>query len=63
MTHANAVARWSWKQSPELMDRLRTAQNAYDCIDIMTFAGMCSTEAELRAHVERYEAVVAKKGN
>lgn len=62
MTQMTVTARWSWKQSPELMERLRAAQNAYDCIDIMTFAGLCSSEAELRAHVERYEALVVKRG-
>ena len=47
----------TWKSNPDLMSRLRTAQNhpAHSHIDIMTFAGMCSDRAELLRHVERYE--------
>jgi hypothetical protein len=50
--------RWTWKDSPELMGRLATVQNhaAHAHIDIMTFAGMCDSEQELRRHVEWYEA-------
>lgn len=46
-----------WKQNPDLMQRLRTAQNhPKNCsIDIMTFAGMCDSHEELERHVVRYE--------
>ena len=49
---------FSWKQEPELMTRLGSAQNhpANANIDIMTFAGMCESREELLRHVERYEA-------
>lgn len=59
------IARWTWKSSPELMARLAKAQNqpANINVDIMTFAGLCNNENELRVHVERYEARCAKKGN
>jgi hypothetical protein len=44
----------------DLMARLIAAQNAIKApIDIMTFAHLCETRAELRAHVERYEVQVA----
>lgn len=59
----NAIAtqaRFSWRQAPDLMDRLTSAQNALKApIDIMTFAGFCSSREELQAHVERYEQQVA----
>lgn len=46
-----------WKQNPDLMQRLQAAQNhpANLGIDIVTFAGMCDSRAELEAHVVRYE--------
>jgi hypothetical protein len=52
---------FSWKQEPELMDRLSSAQNSpkNQNIDIMTFAGMCDSREELLRHVERYEARAA----
>jgi hypothetical protein len=55
---------WSWKQSPELMDRLAQAQNSpkNSNVDIMTFAGFCDTEAALQKHVEYYEARAALVG-
>jgi hypothetical protein len=53
------VNRFSWTQHPDLMSRLVAAQNALTApVDILTFAGMCGSEAELRQHVERYEQVV-----
>lgn len=55
MTHPTE-ARPIWKHNPDLMIRLRTAQNRNTASDIMSFAGMCDSRAELLAHVERYEA-------
>lgn len=47
---------WTWKQSPELMNRLIAAQNALlTPIDIVTYAGFCGSADALREHVERYE--------
>ncbi len=53
----SAATKWTWKDSPELMARLQAAQNngKHEYTDIMTFAGWCGSEAELRAHVERNE--------
>ncbi len=55
------MARWSWKDDPELMARLTKAQNdpANRHADIMTFAGFCGSRAELLAHVKRYEGAPA----
>lgn len=52
MTHA-AAARWSWKAEPVLMARLQAAQNTpkHAHRDIMTFAGLCDSRAELERHV------------
>lgn len=51
---------FTWKDAPELMERLNAAQNALETpIDIVTFAGFCESREELAAHVERYEARVA----
>ncbi len=49
---------WTWKDSPELMARLNDVQNnpRNENRDISTFAGLCQNEAQLRAHVEFYEA-------
>jgi len=48
---------FSWRNEPELMARLITAQNALRTpIDIMTFAGFCDSREALEAHVLRYEA-------
>ncbi|MFG1278240.1 hypothetical protein [Xanthobacter autotrophicus] len=51
-----------WRQCPDLMVRLTTAQNhpANACIDIMTVAGMCDSRDELERHVERYERAAAE---
>lgn len=50
---------FSWTQAPDLMNRLTTAQNALVTpIDIMTFAGFCSSRDELERHVTRYEQEV-----
>jgi hypothetical protein len=46
----------TWKANPDLMERLIAAQNRLRTpIDIVTFAGMCDSRAELEAHVLRYE--------
>jgi hypothetical protein len=53
---------WSWKDAPDLMDRLSRAQNALRTpIDIMTIAGFFGGRDELLRHVEHYEARVAKQ--
>ena len=54
----NNMNNWSWKDSPELMARLRSAQNssANQHIDILTFAGFCESEEQLARHVAFYEA-------
>lgn len=50
---------FTWKDAPDLMDRLTTAQNHLRTqIDIVTFAGFCDSREELEAHVVRYEAAV-----
>jgi hypothetical protein len=48
----------TWKQNPDLMDRLATAQNHPANVnqDIMTFAGFCDSREELERHVLHYEA-------
>jgi hypothetical protein len=52
------MAQFSWKNAPDLMDRLSSTQNApCNCvIDIMTFAGFCTSREQLETHVSRYEA-------
>ena len=52
------MANWNWKQSPELMARLKKAQNhpANAGVDILTYAGFCDSEADLARHVAYYEA-------
>lgn len=49
--------KWTWKDSPELMARLRKAQNApiNSHTDILTFAGFCGSAEALQRHVEYYE--------
>ena len=46
-----------WKNNPELMARLTTAQNHEANInqDIMTFCAFYDTKEELERHVEHYE--------
>ena len=48
---------FSWRNEPELMARLRAAQNtpAHEHRDIMTFAGLCESREELLRHVESAE--------
>jgi hypothetical protein len=50
-------AQFSWKDAPDLMARLTTAQNHRRNwnVDVMTFAGMCDSREQLQAHVEYYE--------
>jgi hypothetical protein len=47
----------TWKQNPDLMERLTEAQNspALEHQDVMTWAAMCSTRDELLRHVENCE--------
>lgn len=47
----------TWKNNPDLMSRLRAAQNHPANIngDVMTFAGFCDSRHELEAHVESCE--------
>lgn len=54
---AQTAKRFSWKDAPDLMDRLTSAQNhpRNENQDIMTFAGMCGSRSELEAHVTHYE--------
>lgn len=48
--------RFSWRQAPDLMQRLQRAQNALSApIDIMTFAAFCGSREELERHVAYYE--------
>jgi exoribonuclease II len=52
---------FSWKDAPDLMQRLIAAQNALVTpIDIVTFAGFCKNRDELEAHVVRYEQQVSE---
>ena len=52
---------FSWKNEPELMARLTTAQNHPANVnqDIMTYAGWCGSCEALEAHVIRYEEYAA----
>lgn len=51
------MAKFSWKDAPDLMDALAIAQNhpANSMIDIMTFAGLVDSRDELELHLARYE--------
>lgn len=52
-----ATQAFDWRQAPDLMARLTTAQNSIKApIDIMTFAGFCESREQLEAHVVHYEA-------
>lgn len=52
----------AWRQNPDLMERLTRAQNhpANENRDVMTFAGMCDSRAELERHVLACEAFAAR---
>lgn len=54
--------KFSWKDAPDLMARLTTAQNHEANInqDIMTWAGLCDSRQELEAHVVRNEQSAAE---
>lgn len=53
---------FSWKQAPDLIERLTAAQNALVApIDIMTFAGFCDSREQLEKHVTYYEQRVARQ--
>lgn len=49
--------KWTWKDAPDLMAELTRVQNApvNSNIDIMSYAGMCDTRAELELHLARCE--------
>jgi hypothetical protein len=51
----------TWTQNPDLMTRLRTAQNHPANVhqDIMTWAAFCDTCEELERHVAVYEVAAA----
>lgn len=51
------MAKFSWKDAPDLMAALAVAQNspANSMIDIMSFADLCDTRDELEVHLCRYE--------
>jgi hypothetical protein len=54
------LTNFSYRNEPELLARLIRAQNSLERpVDIVTYAGWCETADALRAHVERYEAIVA----
>jgi hypothetical protein len=54
------MASFTWRDAPDLMARLTAAQNSISApIDIMTFAGFCSSREELERHVVRYESRAA----
>lgn len=44
---------YSWRDNMDLIARLTAAQNsvALENVDVMTFAGMCDSRAELERHV------------
>jgi len=56
-----ATKTFSWRDAPDLMQRLNVAQNnaANANVDITTFAGLCTSRDELLRHVERYEREAA----
>jgi len=55
------MTRFSWKDAPDLMDRLSLAQNHPANVnqDIMTFAAFMDSRAELELHVSRAEVSAA----
>ena len=52
---------FSWRDAPDLMARLTTAQNhaAFSNQDILTFAGFMDSRADLERHVIKCEARAA----
>ena len=56
------MSKWTWRNEPELMQRLGVAQNGLEApIDIMTFVGFMTNRDELERHVIHYEGRVAKQ--
>lgn len=57
----SAAAKFSWRDAPDLMDRLGRAQNSphNENRDVMTFAGFCNNRDELERHVVSCEADAA----
>lgn len=57
-----SAPKFSWTQAPDLMARLTEAQNhpANVNVDIMTWAGLCNSRAELEAHLSHYETRAAE---
>jgi hypothetical protein len=53
--------RFTWRDAPDLIARLTTAQNhpRFDHQDIMTFAGFFTSREELERHVVAKEAGAA----
>lgn len=51
-----------WQTETDLMERLTSAQNhpVHNHLDIMSFAGMCDSRAELEGHVIRAEKRAAE---
>jgi hypothetical protein len=51
----------TWRDNPDLMSRLTEAQNspAFEHQDILTWAAMCDTRAELERHVLNCETRAA----
>lgn len=51
---------FSWRDAPDLMDRLIAAQNhsSNSTTDILTIAGFMDSRAELARHVEFCEATI-----
>jgi hypothetical protein len=51
---------FSWRDAPDLMDRLIRAQNhpSNSTTDILTIAGLFDSRAELLRHVEFCEATI-----
>ena len=54
----NDVTRWSWRNEPDLMARLRDAQNSprHEHQDIMTIVGFFESREELERHVIHAES-------
>lgn len=51
---------FSWRDAPDLMDRLVRCQNdpSNSTTDILTIAGLFDSRAELQRHVEYCEATI-----
>jgi len=62
MTATLNSPRFSWRDTPDLIERLTEAQNsqALEHQDVMTWAGMCDSREELERHVVTCEGRVAR---